>query len=139
MREDGAVVIPAAVASEVLRALVRDLDAQVRANGGHPSPTVRRILFALHDAAQQAEASRAAPSFDSATAPFDSSATGSEPTDGATVSVTEAAQVMGCSPRHIRGLIRSGRLPATRIGARTWAVGRAALDEFRHGRGATAP
>ncbi|WP_189893810.1 hypothetical protein [Streptomyces xantholiticus] len=42
------------VASEVLRALVRDLDAQVRANGGHPSAIVRRVLFALHDAAQRA-------------------------------------------------------------------------------------
>ena len=45
--------MPAAVAGEVLRALMRDLTARVRADGGEVSPAVRQLLYALHAADEQ--------------------------------------------------------------------------------------
>ncbi|MEU3277294.1 helix-turn-helix domain-containing protein [Streptomyces antibioticus] len=127
-RADGSVIVPATVAGEVLRALVRDLTARVRADGGELSPRVREVLYALHTAAQRADA------FDSVTAPFESAATGSTPRPSGTVCVAEAAALMGCTPRHVRALITSGRLPAERVGARVWAIDADALDHYRHHR-----
>ncbi|MFH8404845.1 excisionase family DNA-binding protein [Streptomyces sp. NPDC018019] len=127
-RADGAVIILPSVAGEVLRALIRDLTTRVRADGGEVPASVRQLLYALHTAAQRAEA------FDSVTAPFDSSATGTTPDPSGTVSVAEAAALMGCSTRHVRALIASGRLPAERVGARVWAIDAAALDHYRHHR-----
>ncbi|MYU51298.1 MULTISPECIES: excisionase family DNA-binding protein [Streptomyces] len=131
-RPDGAVIVPPAIAGEVLRALVRDLTARVRADGGEVAPEVRRVLYALHTAAQHAE------TFDSVTVPFDSSATGSAAGPSGTVCVAEAAALMGCTPRHVRALIAAGRLPAERVGARVWAIDTAALNHYRHHRGETA-
>ncbi|MFD8610535.1 excisionase family DNA-binding protein [Streptomyces sp. NPDC059631] len=133
LRADGSVIVPATVAGDVLRALVRDLTARVRADGGELTPGVRRLLYALHTAAQHADA------FDSVTAPFDSTAaTGSTPRASGTVCVAEAAALMGCTPRHVRALIADGRLSAERVGARVWAIDPAALDHYRHHRGETA-
>ncbi len=131
-RADGAVIVPAAVAGDVLRALVRDLTARVRADGGEVTPGIRRLLYALHTAAQHADA------FDSATAPFDSSATGTPPRTSGTVSVAEAAALMGCTTRHVRTLIAAGRLPAERVGARVWAIDADGLNHYRHHRGDSA-
>ncbi|WP_155059737.1 excisionase family DNA-binding protein [Streptomyces blattellae] len=128
-RADGSVIVPASVAGEVLRALVRDLTARVRADGGEVAPGVRRLLYALHTAAQRADA------FDSVTAPFDSTAaTGTAPGQSGTVCVAEAAALMGCTPRHVRALIADGRLSAERVGARVWAIDADALDHYRHHR-----
>ncbi|MFI6471502.1 excisionase family DNA-binding protein [Streptomyces sp. NPDC050516] len=132
LRGDGSVIVPACVAGEVLRSLVRDLTARVRADGGEVAPTVREVLYALHTAAQHAEL------FDSVTAPFDSSDTGTPPAPSGTVSVTEAAALMGCTPRYVRTLIAAGHLPAERVGVRVWALDPTALDHYRHHRGDTA-
>ncbi|WP_044367358.1 excisionase family DNA-binding protein [Streptomyces natalensis] len=133
-RADGAVIVPAAVAGDVLRALVRDLTARVRADGGEVTSGIRRVLYALHTAAQRAEV------FDSVTAPFDraASATGTAAPTSATVCVAEAAALMGCSTRHVRTLIAAGRLPADRVGARVWAIDADALNHYRHHRGQSA-
>ncbi|MEV5124300.1 helix-turn-helix domain-containing protein [Streptomyces decoyicus] len=129
-RADGAVIVPATVAGDVLRALVRDLTARVRADGGEVAPGVRGLLYALHAAAQRAEM------FDSVTAPFEPTAgSGSAPGPSGTVCVAEAAALMGCTPRHVRALIAAGRLPAERVGARVWAIDADALDYHRHHRG----
>ncbi|GHA19688.1 helix-turn-helix domain-containing protein [Streptomyces echinoruber] len=81
---------------------------------------MRRLLYALHTAAQRTDA------FDS------TAATGSTPRPSGTVSVAEAAALMGCSPRHVRALITDGRLSAKRVGARVWAVDADALDHYQH-------
>lgn len=100
---------------------------------GGEAPSVRRLLYALHTAAQRANA------FDSVTAPFDSSGTGTAPGPSGTVCVAEAAALMGCTPRHVRALITSGRLPAERVGARAWAIDADALNHYRHGTGDATP
>lgn len=123
LREDGSVVIPAAVAGEVLRALVRDLTARVRADGGEVPPSVRRVLHALHESAVRADAEEPPPAV-----------TGRPVVRSGNVSVAEAATLLECSPRHVRDLIRAGRLPAQRVGVRVWAVDPAALDNYRFGR-----
>ncbi|MEU7166675.1 helix-turn-helix domain-containing protein [Streptomyces morookaense] len=133
LRADGSVIVPAMVAGDVLRALVRDLTARVRADGGEVTPGIRRLLYALHTAAQHTDM------FDSARASADSAATGTAPAPSGTVAVAEAAALMGCSPRHIRTLIANGRLPAERVGARVWAIDAAALNDYRHHRGDTTP
>jgi hypothetical protein len=65
LRPDGSVTVPASVAGEVLRALVRDLTVRARADGGEVSPQARRVLYALHAAAVQDEGT--GPSFASET------------------------------------------------------------------------
>ena len=55
VRADGAVVVPPALAGEVLRRLMRDLTAEVRANGGRLSPQVYGLLWALRAAQDDAE------------------------------------------------------------------------------------
>lgn len=49
------------------------------------------------------------------------------------VPVDEAATLLDRSPRTVRRLAASGALPAQRIGARTWAIDRASLDNYRKG------
>jgi excisionase family DNA binding protein len=126
--DDGSVIIPPAVASDVLRALVRDLTARVRADGGEVAPDVRRLLYALHAAAHRADIER---SSDNGTAP-------SPPATVTEVSVDEAAALLECTPEYVRRLARRGTLAARRIGRRAWAINRTALEHHRHGTGATA-
>ncbi|MEU2719738.1 helix-turn-helix domain-containing protein [Streptomyces smyrnaeus] len=129
---DGSIIIPPAVAGDVLRALVRDLTARVRADGGEIAPDVRRLLYALHDAVQRT---------DRRTEIEHSSDNGTAPPPTATVaevSVDEAAALLECTPEYVRRLVRRGTLTARRLGARAWAINRAALEHYRHGTGATA-
>ncbi|MFE0727062.1 helix-turn-helix domain-containing protein [Streptomyces antibioticus] len=126
IRPDGSVLIPAAVAREVLRALTRDLTARVRTDGGEVTPEVRRLLYALHVAAQSADIEHSS-DIGTAPSPADTVATFTE------VSVGEAAALLGCTTGYVRRLARAGAFTARRIGARTWAIDRAALDQYRHG------
>ncbi|MFI8106286.1 helix-turn-helix domain-containing protein [Streptomyces sp. NPDC086023] len=120
VRPDGSVLVPAAVAGEVLRALVRDLTARVRADGGEVSPTVRRLLYALHAADEQHQRAGSVP--------------GTPPGAPATVEVTaqQAAALLECSPEYARRLARSGRLRARRAGP-VWLVDATSLDAYRRG------
>lgn len=102
--------------------LVRDLDAQARANGGHPSPAARRLLFALHEAAVRDDEER--PGFGAET-----------PTTrhgSVEIGAGEAAVLLGCTPQYVRRLARSGRITARRCGP-VWLINSASLDAYRHG------
>jgi excisionase family DNA binding protein len=46
------------------------------------------------------------------------------------VSPLEAATALGCSTRTIRELIRSGELPAFRLGSRHWSIRVSELEAF---------
>lgn len=127
VRDDGSVVVPAAVAGDVLRALVRDLTARVRADGGEVGPGVRRVLYALHDAAQRADAHQPRPG------PVGGTQEG--PTGTVGVTAQAAAALLGCSTEYARRLARTGRVAATRHGP-SWLIDRASLDAYRHGRDA---
>ncbi|MFJ7209811.1 helix-turn-helix domain-containing protein [Streptomyces sp. NPDC098789] len=126
LRPDGSVIVPPALASEVVLILSGHLDARVRTDGGELSTEARRLLVALQVGADHATAEPVCPA-----------ATGSASADlgtvEVTVTVTEAAALMECSPRWIRSLIEAGRLPARRAGERLWLVDRAALDHYRQG------
>lgn len=123
IRPDGAVIVPPAVAGDVLRALVRDLTARVRADGGEVAPGVRRLLIALHAADQRAEATASGPS----------SEAGTFPTARANVEIAarDAAALLGCSTEYVRRLARAGRFQARRVGA-AWLIDSADLDRYRH-------
>jgi excisionase family DNA binding protein len=125
------VIVPAAVAGDVLRALVRDLTARVRVDGGEVAPGVRRLLYALHTAAQHAEADTEH-RFDIETAPTSSGTVATS--EGEWLSAEAAAQVLGCSVQYARRLAAADAFTARRIG-RTWLIDRAALDNYRHGTG----
>ena len=131
---DGSVTIPATVAGDLLRALVRDLTARVRVDGGEVAPGVRRVLYALHAAAQHAEQT----ADDRARHEIEHTPdNGTAPTNSATVdavSVAEAAAALECRPEYVRRLARRGDLAAHRLGRRTWAIDRASLDHYRYGR-----
>ncbi|MFD5105714.1 hypothetical protein [Streptomyces cinereoruber] len=118
LRPDGSVTVPAAVAGEVLRALLRDLAAQRHTDGGEVSNDARRVLHALH-AASVRSAGFAPESPAPATA---------------TVEVTahQAAELLGCSPQYARHLARVGRVRARRAGP-LWLLDRASLDAYRTG------
>ncbi|MFJ6934463.1 helix-turn-helix domain-containing protein [Streptomyces sp. NPDC101132] len=122
LRPDGAVLVPAAVAGEVLRALVRDLTARVRADGGEVSPGVRLLLYALH-AANEQHGRQAG------------SGNGTPEQAPATVEVTaqQAAELLECSAEYARRLARLGRLHARRVGP-VWLVDAASLDAYRKGK-----
>lgn len=124
LRPDGSVIVPPALASEVVRILSAHLDERVRTDGGELSAGARRLLVALQAGAEHATAESVRPA-----------ATGSTLADPDTVEVTviEAAALMECSPRWIRSLIEAGRLPARRAGERLWLVDRTALDHYRQG------
>jgi excisionase family DNA binding protein len=113
VREDGSVVVPPALAGEVLRCLLRDLSARVRADGGELSAGVRGLLWGLHAAAVEAEASSVPGTLEAAAARVE-------------IGISDAAQRLGCSPEYVRRLARRGRLSARRVG-RTWLVDAAAL------------
>jgi excisionase family DNA binding protein len=53
------------------------------------------------------------------------------PPERATVTVTEAARLMGVSPGHVRRLCRTGALRARRFGARMWWIELDAVTDWR--------
>ncbi|MFH9012655.1 helix-turn-helix domain-containing protein [Streptomyces sp. NPDC017943] len=123
LRPDGSVMVPASVAGEVLRALVRDLTARARADGGEVSPGARRVLHALHAAAVQGQG--AGPAFVPETPAL----------TAASVELTarQVAEILGCSAQYARTLARSGRVRARRAGP-AWLIDSASLDAYRTGR-----
>ncbi|MEU2598446.1 helix-turn-helix domain-containing protein [Streptomyces hirsutus] len=123
LRPDGSLVIPAPLAREVLRVLVRDLSERVRSDGGEVSPAVRGVLRALHLAAKQPRDGAGA---FAAETPADQGVSVRE------VTAEQAAGLLGCSPQYARRLARSGRVAARRVGP-VWLIDRASLDAFRTG------
>ncbi|MFI6123248.1 helix-turn-helix domain-containing protein [Streptomyces sp. NPDC051064] len=115
VREDGTVVIPAALAGEVLRRLLRDVTAEISAAKGQPSTACRELLWGLHLAAKQAEKA-------------DGSTRGTPEAGSAKVeiSTSEAAHRLGCSESYARRLARTGRLRGRKVGP-VWLVAEAAI------------
>ncbi|MER5401662.1 helix-turn-helix domain-containing protein [Streptomyces sp. NPDC002599] len=129
--EEGAVVVPRALASTTFAALVLYLRDRAQAGGGVLTPDARALLRDLHRAAGGTETDAVIePSSDKGTM---SHSAATVATTGAEVSVSEAAALLGCTPEYVRRLARTGALTARRIGARPWAINRASLDTYRHG------
>ncbi|MFH8471975.1 helix-turn-helix domain-containing protein [Streptomyces sp. NPDC018000] len=124
---EGVVVVPRALTSTTFAALVLYLRDRVQAGGGALTPDARALLRDLHRAAEGAEADTIEHSSDIGTVP---------PPPGTvnTVSVAEAAAALECRPEYVRRLARRGDLTAHRLGRRAWAIDRASLDHYRHGR-----
>ncbi|GBQ01034.1 hypothetical protein SSP531S_24640 [Streptomyces spongiicola] len=117
--EDGAVRVPAHLASAVFAATMLYLADQTRASGGALAPDARQLLQALHQAAN------GHPGF----APE----TPSTPADTVMLGMGAVAALLGCTPQYARRLARSGRLPAQRVG-HVWLISPADLDAYRYGR-----
>ncbi|MFH9768462.1 helix-turn-helix domain-containing protein [Streptomyces microflavus] len=115
LREDGSVVVPAALAGPVLRVLLRDVGARLQSDQGVVSSPVSGLFWALAMAAERAEAEEGSGSGTSADRPVRME-----------ISVSQAAEVLGCSTEYARRLARSGRLPARRVG-RAWLIAEAAI------------
>ncbi|MFE1250505.1 helix-turn-helix domain-containing protein [Streptomyces sp. NPDC058741] len=123
LRPDGSVMVPASVAGEVLRALVRDLVGRARADGGEVSPQARRVLYALHAAAVQ----------DESTGPAFAPETRARSAASVELTARQVAEILGCSAQYARSLARSGRVRARRAGP-AWLIDSASLDAYRTGR-----
>jgi excisionase family DNA binding protein len=132
-RPDGSVLVPPEVAGSALHLLVIGLRERVRRDGGRITPELRRLLYALHDAASRHDEAEAKALLDDVRRlPMAYGvASGSAPADYATVA--EAAFSLGCSQGWVRSLARRGLLLASRVG-RAWLIDRASLDAYRHGR-----
>ncbi|MGC4927247.1 helix-turn-helix domain-containing protein [Streptomyces sp. DT117] len=115
LREDGTVIVPAELSAVVLRVLLRDVGARLKADRGAVPLSTSSLLWALALAAEQAEAA-------------EGSANGPSPDRPVSmeISASQAAEELGCSARHARRLARSGRLPARRVG-RAWLIAEAAI------------
>ncbi|WP_435120740.1 helix-turn-helix domain-containing protein [Micromonospora tulbaghiae] len=115
--------MPAHLAAAVRRILVRDLAQHVRADGGGPTAGVRALLYAL---------SRAEQHHDHTSGRF-----ATEPTPATSptleISTADAAALLECSAKHVRSLVRSGRILGRRAGQRAWLVDMASLDRYRYG------
>lgn len=116
------VVIPDSLAGDVLRRIMRDLEREIRGNGGEVTAAARELLWALHYADQRHQQETRS----------------SERTDSAEVGSVEigtadAAARMGCSQEWVSRLVRSGRVRG-RIVGRVLLVEAASLDEYRFGR-----
>jgi excisionase family DNA binding protein len=120
---DGSVIVPAHLATAVRRILVRDLAQHVRADGGAPTAGVRQLLYAL---------GRAEHHHDQAADRF---ATEPAPATPRTVEIStaDAAALLGCSAKHVRSLVRSGRILGRRAGQRAWLIDSVSLDHYRYG------
>lgn len=118
---DGSVIVPAHLAGPVRRILVRDLAQHVRTDGGTPTAGVRQLVYALSRAEHHHDHAAAM----SATGPI------SAPSPTLEISTAEAAQLMGCTDRHVRRLCRSGVFTARQVG-RAWLIDQAAFDTWRY-------
>lgn len=117
----GAVVVPAPLAGEVLRRLLRDLAGEVRGRGTGLTPAARQLLWDL----------RAADCQHSATASDDGSRQGRPST--LEISARDAAERLECSPRWVRHLLAAGQISGRQIG-RTWLIDATSLEDYRHDR-----
>lgn len=118
VREDGAVVVPPALAGGVLRILLRDTTARVQTDGGRLSPGVHDLLWALHAAAEAERARSSAAAGSVHGTPVVAAVSVEE-------STAEAARRMGCSESYARRLARTGQVPARKT-AGVWLIARAA-------------
>ncbi|TDT95334.1 excisionase family DNA binding protein [Streptomyces sp. 846.5] len=126
MRPDGAVLVPPAVAGDVLRLVELGLTVRVRADGGELSPAARSLLFALHDANVRY--------LDGQDALLTMSEFGSSGSAQPSVELTvdQAAALLECTPRHVRRLVATGRVSGRRAGW-AWLINAASLDGYRLG------
>lgn len=115
LREDGSVVIPAALAGPVLRVLLRDVGARLKADQGAVPSSVSGLFWALALAAERAEAEESS-----------GAGTVSERPVSMEMSTAAAARQLGCSEGYVRRLARSGRLQGRRLGP-VWLVDEAAI------------
>jgi helix-turn-helix protein len=111
--DDGSVVVPAELAGEVLRALVRDVTERVRADGGQPSAACRALLAALYEAARR-PARPVADNGNGEAVPATLDVTGM-------VTVAQVAEASGHPPRTLRHWAATGQITARRVG-RLWLV-----------------
>lgn len=124
LQPDGSVVIPAANAEDVLRLLVLALDARSRADGGSLGPMARRVLWDLHKAAQR---------HDSEQPPACDVASDLPALATVEITVTEAAERLGCAQQWVRYLLSEDRITGRKVSARLWLVDAASLDDYRWG------
>ncbi|MEV7054111.1 helix-turn-helix domain-containing protein [Streptomyces microflavus] len=114
-RDDGAVVIPAALASPVLRVLLRDVGARLQSDQGAVPLPVTGLFWALALAAERAEAEVSS-----------ASGTPAERPVSVEISTAAAARELGCSEGYVRRLARAGRLRGRKVGS-VWLVAEAAI------------
>lgn len=118
--DDGSVMVPADLAGEVLRALVRDVTGRVRADGGQPSASCHALLSALYEAARRPLRPVADDGNDDA---------GPATLDVAGMAtVAQLAEASGHSPRTLRHWAAAGRVRAQQVG-RTWLIDPQSLTE----------
>lgn len=122
--EDGAVVVPPALANTVFVAVVAHLHARTRDGGATLTPEARTLLRDLH---------RAASGVSTIVDTGPSSSEGSHVDGSDILGAHEVADLLGCSRRWATVLLSSGRLGSRRVG-RAWVTTRGDLDAYRYGR-----
>jgi hypothetical protein len=104
---DGSLIVPAGLAADVLRRLVRDMSNEAYMLGVVASPAAQRLLYELDAAARRYRDQAAEPAADPA--PIEA------------VTVRDMAERMGCSVQWIRQQLKTGRLTGRKSG-RVWIV-----------------
>lgn len=115
VREDGSVIVPPELAAGVLRVLLRDVGARLKADRGAVPLSTSSLLWALALAAERAEVAEGSVSGTPAERPV-----------SVEISTAEAARELGCSEGYVRRLARAGRLRGRKVGP-VWLVAEAAI------------
>ncbi|MDX3400066.1 helix-turn-helix domain-containing protein [Streptomyces sp. ME01-18h] len=130
MATDQGAVIPPELARVIVGPLFRHVRTELRTNGGTLRPEVEAFMVAVHRAAELPDETPAMSASGSTSSQPGTVTSGFE---GSVLCTWDAAQVLECSPRHVRRLCETGDLPARRTHG-GWLIERAALDTFRHRR-----
>jgi excisionase family DNA binding protein len=123
------VTVPDPVAGELLRLLLLGLRVKADRTGAVATAELVGLLHALHAAERRHTYGHPAPTAAIGSTPPAAPILGEQE-----MTVSDAAEVMGCSATWVRVLVRSGRLTARRAGRRTWLVDRRSLDAYRYGK-----
>ncbi|MET8377445.1 helix-turn-helix domain-containing protein [Streptomyces microflavus] len=115
LRPDGSVVVPPQLAAGVLRVLLRDVGARLKADQGAVPLPVSSLFWALALAAERVEAEEGSGAGTPADRPV-----------SVEISTAAAARELGCSESYVRRLARAGRLQGRKVGP-VWLVAEAAI------------
>ncbi|MFE8013636.1 helix-turn-helix domain-containing protein [Streptomyces antibioticus] len=120
-------LVPPELARIIVGPLFRHVRDELRTNGGTLRPEIEAFMIAVHRAADTTDNPTMSASGSTTSQP----ATLTDGFEGSVLCTWDAAQVLECTPRHVRRLCETGELPAQRTRS-GWLIQQTDLDRFRH-------
>lgn len=136
--DHGQVVVPDDVAGELLRLVLLAAREEQRRSGRIPSTRLVDLAQQLHTADRRHATGvphhqRRAIATSSATTAAPAPMLDAGSSDHTSLTVAQAAAVLGCGRQWVRNLVRRGKISARRPGLRAYAIDSQSLDAYRFG------